>query len=93
MYRAAILLIYFQDSTRLYNSYFVLFSSGFKTVDEYYRAAGSHQRVGGIKIPLLVVQAEDDPIAPIQGTPMQALYDNPNCILAGAAIAPAPSRT
>lgn len=58
--------------------------AGFKSVEQYYAAAGSHQRVAGVKVPLLVIQAEDDPIAPIAGTPVKALHDNPHCILAGA---------
>lgn len=58
--------------------------AGFKSVEQYYAAAGSHQRVAGVKVPLLVIQAEDDPIAPLAGTPVKALHDNPNCILAGA---------
>jgi predicted alpha/beta-fold hydrolase len=59
-------------------------AAGFKTVEDYYKAAGSHQRVGGVARPLLVIQAADDPIAPIAGTPREALYANPNCILAGS---------
>lgn len=62
----------------------VQMTAGFKTVDDYYKAASSAQRVGDVKVPLLVIQAADDPIAPIAGTPKQALHDNPNCILAGA---------
>lgn len=58
--------------------------AGFDSVEDYYAAGGSHQRVHNVQIPLLCVQAEDDPIAPIRATPVQALHDNPNCILAGA---------
>lgn len=57
-------------------------------MEQYYAAAGSHQRVHGVKVPLLVIQADDDPIAPIAGTPVKALHDNPNCILAGAIPSP-----
>lgn len=52
-------------------------------MDDYYKAASSAQRVGDVAVPLLVIQAADDPIAPIAGTPTEALRDNPNCILAG----------
>jgi predicted alpha/beta-fold hydrolase len=55
----------------------------FDSVEDYYAAGGSHQRVHNVKIPLLVVQAEDDPIAPIVATPEQTLLENPHCILAG----------
>jgi hypothetical protein len=55
-------------------------------VADYYAAGGSYQRVHNVQIPLLVIQAEDDPIAPIRATPKQALLANPNCILAGAHI-------
>ena len=57
--------------------------AGFDSVADYYAAGGSYQRVPNVQIPLLVIQAEDDPIAPIRATPKQALFDNPNCILAG----------
>lgn len=65
-----------------------MLGAGFKTVEQYYAAAGSHQRVHGVRVPLLVIQAEDDPIAPIAGTPFKALHDNPNCILAGMPCRP-----
>jgi predicted alpha/beta-fold hydrolase len=55
----------------------------FDSVEDYYAAGGSHQRVHNVKIPLLVVQAGDDPIAPIAATPEQTLLENPHCILAG----------
>ena len=56
-------------------------SFGFPTVDAYYEASGSAARVPAVAVPLLCVQAEDDPIALIEATPVEALRANPHCVL------------
>jgi predicted alpha/beta-fold hydrolase len=60
-------------------------SFGFESVDAYYRASGSAARVGGVSIPLLCLQAEDDPIAPAAAIPRAGLAANPHCVLATTA--------
>lgn len=54
---------------------------GFADAAAYYAAAGSAARVPGVAVPLLVVQAADDPIAVERAIPHQALQENPNTIL------------
>lgn len=56
-------------------------SFGWTSVDEYYAQSSSSLSIPHVKIPLLVVQAEDDPIAPSHAIPYQALDENPNCLL------------
>ena len=56
-------------------------SFGWDSVDNYYAGSSSSLSIPNVKIPCLVIQAEDDPIAPKQAIPFKALDDNPNCIL------------
>jgi len=56
-------------------------SFGWPSVDEYYAKSSSSLSIPHVKIPLLIVQAEDDPIAPAHAIPFQSLDDNPKCIL------------
>ncbi|GBG76200.1 hypothetical protein CBR_g21949 [Chara braunii] len=56
-------------------------SFGYRTVEDYYFDASSCRSVPYVRIPLLCVQAQDDPIAPARGIPRKALSANPNCIL------------
>lgn len=57
-------------------------SFGFASVDEYYARASSASVVGKVRIPLLCLQAEDDPIAPVAAIPTAALALNPHTLLA-----------
>ena len=56
-------------------------SFGWPSVDEYYAKSSSSLSIPDVKIPLLVIQAEDDPIAPAHAIPFESLDGNPNCIL------------
>lgn len=56
-------------------------SFGWDSVDNYYAGSSSSLSIPNVKVPCLVIQAEDDPIAPKQAIPFKALDDNPNCIL------------
>eukprot|EP00891_Asterochloris_glomerata_P000961 jgi/Astpho2/961/e_gw1.00016.122.1_t len=56
-------------------------SFGWPDVDAYYQGSGSCWTVPEVTIPLLCIQAADDPIAPEHAIPYKALHDNPNCIL------------
>ena len=51
---------------------------GFATVDDYYRASGSAARLPSVTVPLLCVQAADDPIAVDAAVPREAAAQNPN---------------
>ena len=57
-------------------------SFGFESVDEYYRHASSSQRLEHVSVPLLIVNAIDDPIAPGHSIPWQAPRDNENLLIA-----------
>lgn len=54
---------------------------GWPDVDAYYQGSSSADVVDKVTVPLLVIQAEDDPIAPAAAIPYEALHDNENCIL------------
>ncbi|CAM6105672.1 unnamed protein product [Calypogeia fissa] len=56
-------------------------SFGFKTVDEYYFYSSSSRNIKDVKIPLLCIQAQDDPIAPSAGIPRADIQSNLNCAL------------
>ncbi|CAG8678366.1 2057_t:CDS:2, partial [Racocetra persica] len=55
---------------------------GFDTVDHYYRDASSYFYVTKVRVPLLCLNAEDDPIVPPECLPFDEIIYNPNCILA-----------
>lgn len=57
-------------------------SFGFPSVDAYYAASGSALAIPKVRVPLLCLQAADDPIAPIAGAPVDAIQANPSTILA-----------
>ncbi|KAK9810879.1 hypothetical protein WJX73_005069 [Symbiochloris irregularis] len=56
-------------------------SFGWPSVAEYYAGSGSCHSIPSVRIPLLCLQAENDPIAPCQAIPFEALAENPNCTL------------
>ncbi|CAG9467412.1 unnamed protein product [Pedinophyceae sp. YPF-701] len=57
-------------------------SFGWPSVDAYYAGSGSHLAIPDVSIPLLCIQARDDPIAPEEAIPYDAIDRNPNCVLA-----------
>ncbi|EFX05950.1 alpha beta hydrolase fold family [Grosmannia clavigera kw1407] len=54
---------------------------GYPTEDAYYRDASSSDSVTAIRIPFLVIQAKDDPIAPEEAVPYGELKLNPYTVL------------
>lgn len=56
-------------------------SFGFPSVDAYYEASGSKRRLPGVGVPLLCVQAADDPIAVKEAIPYDAIRRNENVLL------------
>jgi predicted alpha/beta-fold hydrolase len=54
---------------------------GFRDAAEYYARSSSAQFLSGVRRPLLVVQAEDDPFVPPSTLPRAALAANPNITL------------
>ncbi|KAF5734953.1 embryogenesis-associated protein EMB8 [Tripterygium wilfordii] len=56
-------------------------SFGFKSVDDYYYNSSSSDSIKQVQIPLLCIQAANDPIAPSRGIPHEDIKENPNCLL------------
>lgn len=50
-------------------------------MDEYYAGSSSALRIPHVKIPLLCIQAANDPIAPAEAIPYDAIRANPNITL------------
>jgi predicted alpha/beta-fold hydrolase len=50
---------------------------GFKDVHDYYRRASCAPRIGGVRVPTLVVHALDDPFLPASAIPTAAIAGNP----------------
>jgi uncharacterized protein len=67
---------------REFDSRLTAVSFGYETVDQYYRDASSAQYITRVKIPLLCLNAEDDPIASQEYIPYDECIYNPNIILA-----------
>ncbi|KAG3240052.1 hypothetical protein PI124_g15037 [Phytophthora idaei] len=54
----------------------------YDTVDDYYNDAGSVKKLGGVRVPLLCINAEDDPISISSALPKDSEVEaNPNIIL------------
>lgn len=60
-----------------------LFCADWEDVDAYYAGSSSAKRIPAVRLPLLCIQALDDPIAPAEAIPCDAIQDNPYCMLAG----------
>lgn len=56
-------------------------SFGWHSVDEYYANSSSSLSIPDVRVPLLVIQAENDCIAPINAVPFDALQANEHCQL------------
>ena len=54
---------------------------GFPSVDAYYEASGSRRQIGNVGIPLLTVQAKDDPIAVTGAIPRSIISENHHVVL------------
>lgn len=54
---------------------------GYRDAEDYYARAGSLPVVGRIRVPTLVLHAEDDPIVPPEAFRDRALRDNPDVLL------------
>ncbi|XP_013600197.1 PREDICTED: embryogenesis-associated protein EMB8 isoform X1 [Brassica oleracea var. oleracea] len=71
------------DTVRDFDEGLTRVSFGFKTVDEYYSKSSSSKAIKHVRIPLLCIQAANDPIAPDRGIPRKDIkcQANPNCML------------
>jgi abhydrolase domain-containing protein 1/3 len=55
---------------------------GFSTLEEYYYVSSCIRNLSLVQIPMLVIHAADDPIAPLSVVPIDRLKSNPNIITA-----------
>lgn len=54
---------------------------GWRDVDHYYKGSSCGQRISKVSIPLLCIQAEDDPIAVAGAIPKDSIHANEHCTL------------
>jgi len=54
---------------------------GYKSMAEYRKDSNCIDSIKTVKIPLLVLQAYDDPVVPSSALPLQELQSNPHCIV------------
>lgn len=64
----ACLIDLLQSSTiREFDSRFTAKMFGYSSCDDYYHAATLHNKIHALKVPVLVLSAEDDPFSPSHG--------------------------
>lgn len=56
-------------------------SFGFKSLDEYYYKASCFHSIKHVQVPLLCIQAANDPISPVRAIPREEIEANRNCLL------------
>lgn len=66
---------------REFDQRFTSVYGGFKNVDDYYRRSSALPLIEKIRVPALVVHAQDDPFVPFESFENRALNDNPWIIL------------
>lgn len=68
---------------REFDNRFTAKAHGFADADDYYNRASSLRVIGRIKLPTLIIHAQDDPFIPYQPLLDQAVTDNPYILLIG----------
>jgi predicted alpha/beta-fold hydrolase len=68
-------------SIREFDDLFTAPHCGFRDADDYYTRASALQFIGRIRVPTLIVHAEDDPFIPFEPFHHPSLRDNPNVLL------------
>jgi predicted alpha/beta-fold hydrolase len=66
---------------REFDQEFTALAAGFKNVDDYYLRASSLRVIQNIRIPTLIIHAEDDPFIPFGPLRDPAFYENPYILL------------
>ena len=68
---------------REFDEAFVAVAAGFKNADDYYYHASSLRVIGNIRIPTLIIHAEDDPFIPIEPLRNPVFAENPYILMIG----------
>jgi len=61
---------------------FTIVVAGYGSVEEYYGAASCSQVLHRVAVPLLCINALDDPLCPPAAIPVERLKENPHILLA-----------
>jgi predicted alpha/beta-fold hydrolase len=68
-------------SLRDFDEYFTAPSHGFANANDYYQRSSSIHNIGRIRIPTLIIHAQDDPFIPFGPLACAELLENPNILL------------
>lgn len=66
---------------REFDQYFTAPHGGFKDVDDYYTCSSSLRLMGNIRVPTLIIHAQDDPFVPFQSFRHPSLAHNSSIVL------------
>jgi predicted alpha/beta-fold hydrolase len=69
---------------REFDAAITIHSFGWPDVDAYYAGSGSCLSIPNVTVPLLCIQAMDDPIAPAEAIPYQVLHET--CYVSGFSV-------
>ncbi|XP_037803868.1 phospholipase ABHD3-like isoform X2 [Penaeus monodon] len=59
-------------SFREFDSRFTAMQFGFRDAEDYYKTSSLHEKLDDIRVPLLCLNAADDPFQPMEGVPVEA---------------------
>ena len=66
---------------RDFDERYIVHDGGFKDADDYYRRASALPVIHRIKIPILIIHAQDDPFVPFEPLKHSSVASNPNILL------------
>eukprot|EP00474_Spongospora_subterranea_P009800 CRZ10258.1 hypothetical protein [Spongospora subterranea] len=73
--------VYKSVTVRQFDSSFVVPLHGFRDIKHYYDECSTDTRLHLVQVPLLCINAADDPICPAHGVPVDAFNENENLFL------------
>lgn len=66
---------------REFDAEFTAIAGGFENVDDYYHRASSIRVISNIRLPTLIIHAEDDPFIPFEPLRDPVFYENPYILM------------
>ena len=66
---------------RAFDNRYTAIAAGFTNADDYYYASSSLRVARDIRVPTLIIHAQDDPFIPFQSVCDEALQNNPNVLI------------